>query len=288
MWSGSISVFPSACVWSRICWPHAASSSPIRPFETGQRNSAASLPGTSIAMRGRYQWQEAVALARRRPEWFRPRRARAEPTKCRGCEAADAQAAKGTKPCAQGHVTDRLRSFGRAKHAWRRAPFAQKLEQPGGKFTLAYPATRTDHEAVQVSPAGCWRHFSLALRSSSVISSVSGSNLVSPQQRRGGGNSEDRSETDLNPTDWRPRFWHLLMKGAATAGSLATLVSARIPSQTSCSDIGRQNSRCMLWNRPMVNASMKHRRPFLSVLFGSGKEYFSRSEVGPSQRPSEL
>ncbi|BAB52665.1 transposase [Mesorhizobium japonicum MAFF 303099] len=44
---GSTFAFRSACAWLRTCWRPAASSSRIRPFEAGRRNSGGISPGRS-------------------------------------------------------------------------------------------------------------------------------------------------------------------------------------------------------------------------------------------------
>ncbi len=44
---GSTFAFRSACAWLRTCWRPAASSSRIRPFEAGRRNSDGISPGRS-------------------------------------------------------------------------------------------------------------------------------------------------------------------------------------------------------------------------------------------------
>lgn len=50
---GFISAFRSARAWSRTCWRSAASSSPIRLFELGQRNSGAQRDLQGLAHRQR-------------------------------------------------------------------------------------------------------------------------------------------------------------------------------------------------------------------------------------------
>jgi putative transposase len=61
------------------------------------------------------QWHEAIALARRRSGRFRPRRVGAKPQRRQGCKASDAQVVEGSKACATGQITDKLRSYDAAR-----------------------------------------------------------------------------------------------------------------------------------------------------------------------------
>lgn len=71
-----------------------------------------------------------------------------------GGKAPDAQAVAEPGQSAAGddhRQTSFLRRRKAGSHARRRASFAQRLEQSGGEFSSADPATRADHEALQVT-----------------------------------------------------------------------------------------------------------------------------------------
>jgi hypothetical protein len=97
-----------------------------------------------------------LALARRRSEWLRSR--------CPGPGRRDSRAAqqlmrrllKSAVTSPRVMITDKLRSYGaaRAKMGLRRTSPAQGPEQSRGELSPADKATRTDHEAIQISPPG--------------------------------------------------------------------------------------------------------------------------------------
>ena len=100
---GSTFAFRSACAWLRTCWRPAASSSRIRPFEAGRRNSDGISPGRSSdgqpaawATNGisTNVWWPSMARSSgsgvRSIRRLRPRRTGAKPPKCQGGKASDA------------------------------------------------------------------------------------------------------------------------------------------------------------------------------------------------------
>lgn len=97
---------------------------------------------------------EALAVAHSRSEGFRPGGSRPKPSKCRSGKALDAEAVERPGPRAAGNDHRQASILRRSKardHVGCRASPPQRSEQSGGEFSSAHPATRADHEALQIT-----------------------------------------------------------------------------------------------------------------------------------------